>query len=168
MSGYCISCPFLTTYWLDAVKILYVALWFRTIAFIRNRAGTAIHAKGGERLPAACTFRLNSKPISVLHCEGVGDFAAFSGNDGWTKNNPATVAIPKVGPLPQGRYYIVDRGSGGFFTYIKDSIMDFWSDTERGKWFALYRDDGEVDDWTLVDGVRRIVLYTISSVTAGT
>ncbi|CAG9214701.1 conserved hypothetical protein [Paraburkholderia sabiae] len=106
-------------------------------------------------MPVACTFLLNRKTMSILHCENIGDFAAFSGNDGWAKNNPDAAAVPKVGPLPPGRYYIVDRGSGGIFTHIKDSIMDFWSDTERGKWFALYRDDDEIDDWTFVDGVRR-------------
>ncbi|WP_157686603.1 DUF2778 domain-containing protein [Paraburkholderia phymatum] len=106
-------------------------------------------------MPVACTFPLNRKTMSTLHCEGIGDFAAFSGNDGWTKNNPAAAAIPKAGPLPPGRYYIVDRGSGGFFTHIKDFILDLWSNTERGTWFALYRDDGEIDDWTFVEGVRR-------------
>ncbi|WP_323045898.1 tlde1 domain-containing protein, partial [Paraburkholderia sp.] len=49
--------------------------------------------------------------MSTLRCDGVGDFAAFSGNSSG-KNNPAAVAVPDVGPLPPGRYYIVDRGSG--------------------------------------------------------
>jgi len=37
--------------------------------------------------------------MSVLHCDDVGDFAAFSGSDSG-KNNPAAVAIPNFGPLP--------------------------------------------------------------------
>lgn len=105
-------------------------------------------------MPIQCTFRLNNQSMSVLHCDGVGDFAAFSGNDGM-KNNPAAVAVPNVGPLPPGRYYIVDRGSGGPFTHMLDFVVDVWNRTDRGKWFALYRDDGDVDDWTFVNGVSR-------------
>ena len=105
-------------------------------------------------MPIQCTFSLNKKPMSVLQCEGVGDFAAFSGTDE-VKNDPAAVAIPKVGPLPLGRYYIVDRGSGGLFTHILDRFADIMNKTERQKWFALYRDDGSVDDWTFINGVTR-------------
>jgi hypothetical protein len=92
--------------------------------------------------------------MSLLHCAGVGDFAAFSGNDKG-KNNPAAVAIPQTGPLPPGRYYIVDRGSGGLFTYIIDFFADVINRTERQKWFALYREDGNADDWTFINGVKR-------------
>jgi hypothetical protein len=105
-------------------------------------------------MPVQCTFRLNNKPMSVLHCDGVGDFAAFSGHD-TVKNNPSAVAIPDVGPLPPGRYYIVNRGSGGLFTHMRDVFMDLVNDTDRGKWFALYRDDGQLDDWTFINGVGR-------------
>nr|WP_152985973.1 DUF2778 domain-containing protein [Burkholderia sp. lig30] len=92
--------------------------------------------------------------MSVLHCDGVGDFDAFSGKDG-VKNDPAAVAMPGDGPLPPGRYYIVDRGSGGLFTHIRDFFMDFINHTDRGKWFALYRDDGNIDDWTFINGIGR-------------
>jgi hypothetical protein len=105
-------------------------------------------------MPIECTFSLNNKPMSVLHCDGVGDFDAFSGNDAG-KNNPDAVAIPDVGPLPPGRYYIVDRGSGGLFTHTIDFFADFINKTDRRKWFALYRDDGNVDDWTFIDDVAR-------------
>jgi hypothetical protein len=33
--------------------------------------------------------------------------------------------------------------------------MDFVNQTDRGKWFALYRDEGSVDDWTFINGVGR-------------
>ncbi|WP_199272289.1 DUF2778 domain-containing protein [Paraburkholderia acidisoli] len=105
-------------------------------------------------MPVQCTFRLNHRPMSVLYCEGVGDFAAFSGRDR-LRNDPAAVAIPNAGPLPPGRYFIVDRGSGGLFTHIRDRLMDLVNDTDREQWFALYRDDGEIDDWTFVNGVGR-------------
>ena len=92
--------------------------------------------------------------MSVLHCDGVGDFAAFSGRDS-VKNDPAAVAFPNVGPLPPGRYYIVDRGSGGLFSHIRGFFMDHANHTDRKKWFALYRDDGNVDDWTFINGATR-------------
>lgn len=105
-------------------------------------------------MPIPCTFRLNNRAMSVLRCDGVGEFAAFSGENG-ARNNPASAAIPNAGPLPPGRYYIVDRGSGGPFSHIRDLFMDLINDTDRGKWFALYRDDGQIDDWTFVNGVGR-------------
>jgi Protein of unknown function (DUF2778) len=101
-----------------------------------------------------CTFMLNNKPMSVMHCDDIGDFPAFSGKDK-VKNDPAAVAIPNVGQLPRGRYYIVDRGSGGLFTYFFDFFADITNRTDRRKWFALYRDDDNVDDWTFIDGVAR-------------
>ena len=105
-------------------------------------------------MPIQCTFRPNSKPMSVLRCDGVGEFAAFSGNEG-VRNNPSAVALINVGPLPPGRYYIVDRGSGGVFSHMVDWLMDLTNHTERSTWFALFREDAEIDDWTFIDGVRR-------------
>jgi len=92
--------------------------------------------------------------MSILHCDGVGDFEAFSGL-GISKNNPDHVGLKDVGPLPPGRYYIVDRESGGMFSRIKDIFYDVYNNTERHKWYALYRDDDELDDWAVVNGVRR-------------
>jgi hypothetical protein len=109
-----------------------------------------------DALPIERTFRLNDKPLSVLHCDGIGDFSAFSG-DGTGKNNAAAIAIRDVGPLPPGRYYIVDRGSGGVFSHMRDFLYDVYNQTDRHKWFALYRDDGRIDDWTFVNGAGRAI-----------
>lgn len=49
----------------------------------------------------------------------------------------------------------MDRGSGGLFSHIRDFLADLANRTERRKWFALYRDDGNVDDWTFIDDVAR-------------
>ena len=57
--------------------------------------------------------------------------------------------MPNNGAIPVGRYYIVDRQSGGTLGPLKDFF------TGRDEWFALYRDDGSVDDETFVNGVRR-------------
>ena len=91
--------------------------------------------------------------MSVLHCPGVGDFDAFSG-DGAGKDNPNDAGIVDVGPLPPGRYYVVDRGSGGLFTHIRDFFLDHAYGTDRSKWFALYNSTTK-DDWVFVNGVKR-------------
>ncbi|EPN08942.1 hypothetical protein A259_20225, partial [Pseudomonas syringae pv. actinidiae ICMP 19070] len=36
-----------------------------------------------------------------------------------------------------------------------EPIQDFLAGTDRGEWFGLYRDDGEVDDQTTIDNIRR-------------
>lgn len=104
-------------------------------------------------MPIQCTFNLNNKNMSILHCIGVGDFDAFSG-DGPGKDNPADIAVPNVGPLPPGRYYIVDRGSGGVFTHVLDFFRSEFYGTDRSKWFALYNSTTQ-DDWVFVHGVKR-------------
>jgi hypothetical protein len=106
-------------------------------------------------MPIHCTFTLNKKSVSTLSCSGVGEFAAFSGNDGAAKNNAEYASMKDVGPLPPGRYYIVDRGSGGLYTHLRDAVLDTINRTDKITWFALYRDDGSVDDETFINGVRR-------------
>ncbi len=97
---------------------------------------------------------LNSKVFTVLECKGVGNFPVFSGT-GAGRDNPADVAMADIGPLPPGRYYIVDRQSGGHLGYLKDFFLEHIYGTDRGKWFALYRDDGVIDDFTFIQGVKR-------------
>jgi len=105
-------------------------------------------------MPINCTFTLNKKSVSTLVCAGVGEFAAFSGNGKGT-NNSAYVAVEDIGPLPLGRYYIVDRGSGGIYTHLRDAARDALNNTDHSTWFALYRDDGVIDDETFINGVMR-------------
>lgn len=96
---------------------------------------------------AACLFALNNDLFSPLDCDGTR-YAAFSGN-GQHRNNPDSEAVPSNGPIPLGTHFIVDRGSGGTLGHL-------WSwATNRDRWFALYKDDGSVDDETFVNGVRR-------------
>ncbi|MBN3804682.1 DUF2778 domain-containing protein [Paraburkholderia sp. Ac-20336] len=92
--------------------------------------------------------------MSTLSCAGVGNFSVFSG-DKAGKDNPAYIAVPNVGLLPPGRYYIVDRGSGGIFTHLRDFFLQHLYGTDRSKWFGLYKDDGEIDDRTFVNGIAR-------------
>lgn len=102
----------------------------------------------------ACTFYLNGGALSNLSCPGVGFFPAYSGS-GRSRNNPDAVAVPSIGPLPPGLYYIVTRGSGGLVTGISDSIASFISGSDRAIWFALYRHDAQIDDLTFIENVER-------------
>ncbi|EAY67435.1 MULTISPECIES: DUF2778 domain-containing protein [Burkholderia] len=94
-----------------------------------------------------CTFELNDKPISRFEIAG-RVFPAFSGA-GPHANKRTFMCVPDLGPLPVGTYYIVDRKSGGWLGALRDSIAG------NSEWFALYADDGRVDDETFCDGVKR-------------
>lgn len=102
-----------------------------------------------------CTFKLNGNGLSNLSCPGIGFFPAYSGNLGPPRNNPDSVGIQGTGPLPPGRYYIVDRPRGGIGTFIKDAFASKVSGSDRDVWFALYRDDGSIDDITFIENVSR-------------
>jgi hypothetical protein len=64
------------------------------------------------------------------------------------------VAIVNEGPLPFGKYYIVDRPRGGIRTRVEASVNSLMSGSDRSLWFRLYREDGNVDDITFIDQVR--------------
>lgn len=98
-------------------------------------------------------FRLNNQKMSFI--EGAGlRFDAFSGN-GEHANSPYSVAKPGAGPLPPGRYYIVDRESGGRLSRLRDAVTARYSGVDHNEWFALYCQDGAVDDFTFIHGVQR-------------
>jgi hypothetical protein len=90
-----------------------------------------------------------------LSVPGVGFFPAYSGYAGVHRNNPDSVAIVNEGPLPFGKYYIVDRPRGGIRTRVEASVNSLMSGSDRSLWFRLYREDGNVDDITFIDQVRR-------------
>ena len=94
-----------------------------------------------------CTLVLNRLTMTSL-ITPIGWLAAFSG-DGAQRNNPEGKSIANGGPIPPGADYIVDRESGGLLGPARDWVLG------RDEWFALYRDDGEIDDATFVGGVRR-------------
>lgn len=102
-----------------------------------------------------CLFRLNGEGMSTLVCPGVGFFPAYSGQEGSTRNNPDDMAIQEIGPLPTGRYYIVNRPKGGTLGWFWDYHDSIWSGSDRDLWFGLFKDDSQLDDQTFVDSVRR-------------
>lgn len=95
----------------------------------------------------SCSLILNRCRFTKL-IVGTVQVDAFSGN-GPHRNNPDSVGVLNSGPLPLGVYYIVDRESGGMFGAVKDWFRG------KDKWFALYRDDGTIDDQTFVHSVSR-------------
>lgn len=107
-------------------------------------------------MPATFSMTLNSEQISQLkftYADSAGKeqtktYSVFSGA-GDDRNNPNSTDKADAGPLPTGKYYVVDRESGGRLGRLRD----WWSDKDI--WFALYRDDGNVNDSTIVNGVVR-------------
>jgi len=102
-----------------------------------------------------CTFHLNGGQLSTLSCPGIGFFPAYSGYEGLNGNNPSSVSIAELGPLPPGRYFIVSRPTGGIRTMIQDWATSKYSGSDRSIWFALYKDDNNIDDWTFIGNVER-------------
>lgn len=94
-----------------------------------------------------CTFELNDEPLSAFKVASLA-FPAFSGQ-GEHANKRSKACIRSFGPIPTGSYYILDRESGGRL----GALRDFFSG--RSDWFALYASDGQIDDETLCDEVKR-------------
>jgi hypothetical protein len=105
-------------------------------------------------------FIINDAYYSPLSFPGVGTFLAFSG-DGAYRNRGACGMKPMVGPVPAGRYWIVDRPEGGIKSQVIAGIKDTINHYKNGatfthnEWFALWRDDGSIDDYTWIEGVKR-------------
>lgn len=87
-----------------------------------------------------CQFHLNSQPLSQFVAGG-SCYSAFSGIGEYV-NQPASACLVDQGPIPTGRYYILNRESGGRLGWLYDRFGG------RSEWFALYADDGEINDFT--------------------
>jgi len=105
-------------------------------------------------------FIINDAYYSPLFFPGIGTFLAFSGN-GVYRNRGACGKIPNKGPVPAGKYWIVDRPQGGLKSRFNAGMRDIYNHFANGatfkhsEWFALWRDDGNIDDITWVEGIRR-------------
>ena len=64
-------------------------------------------------------------------------------------------------PVPAGKYWIVDRPEGGLRSQVNAGIRDLYNHVVNGatfrhnEWFALWRDDWGIDDYTWIEGVKR-------------
>jgi hypothetical protein len=105
-------------------------------------------------------FVINDADYSPLSFPGVGTFLAFSGNGAY-RNRGACGMIPRQGPVPAGKYWIVDRPEGGLRSQLKAGISDIYNHYSSGatfrhsEWFAIWRDDGSIDDYTWIENVKR-------------
>ncbi|WP_250442177.1 DUF2778 domain-containing protein [Caballeronia sp. AZ1_KS37] len=104
-------------------------------------------------------FVVDNAPMLTLVMAGVGAFPAFSGNDNY-RNRGGCTAMRGAGPIPAGKYWIVERPAGGIKSQAQAWAKDAWNTvtgnpSSHGDWFALYRDDGLIDDWTWVNGIKR-------------
>lgn len=102
-----------------------------------------------------CTFHLNNSQLSTFSCPGVGFFPAYSGNAGVNRNNPDKTAVSGKGPLPPGKYYIVLRPGSGAAHFVKSLTYSVLSGSNHFHWFALYREDSDIDDYTFISEVER-------------
>lgn len=123
------------------------------------------HSEGPHHLdprtpmPLQGKFVVSGQDLSPLVVPGVGKFPAFSG-DGNYRNQGGCTARPNQGPIPAGRYWIVDRPQGGIKTRLINTAIEARFSLTRSPvnysdWFALYRDDGMIDDYTWAEGVKR-------------
>jgi hypothetical protein len=97
---------------------------------------------------------LNRREFSSLNCPGMGNFPAFSGQKEG-RNNPDKTNVPDTGPIVRGRYFIVERQSGGTLGALRERFLKEVYGTDRSTWFGLYRDDGKIDDYTFIQCVKR-------------
>ncbi|USL56775.1 DUF2778 domain-containing protein [Pantoea ananatis] len=106
------------------------------------------------------TFDLNGAEYAPLTFPGIGTFMAFSGN-GKNRNHAACTHIPTNGPIPVGKYWIVDRPEGGLISQSISTSKDLFNKMFRhaefghSDWFALWRDDMSIDDYTWINSVKR-------------
>ncbi|MDR5838050.1 DUF2778 domain-containing protein [Caballeronia sp. LZ034LL] len=103
-------------------------------------------------MPVWCTFTLNGKETSTLVCDGYGTVEAFSGRlEG--RDNPQLSDRPRIGPIPPGVYYLIDRQSGGTLGFARDWIAEAMGSTDHSKWFALW--NPRTGDTTMINGIKR-------------
>jgi hypothetical protein len=104
-------------------------------------------------MPVQCTFRLNKQQTSTLSCSGFGEVTAYSGQEDG-RDNPTATSIIDVGPIPPGKYYLLDRQSGGRLGWFHDIVSQYnVFTTDRSKWFMLWNE--RTGDTTFINGVRR-------------
>ena len=106
------------------------------------------------------TFTISGADYSPLSIYGVGTFMAFSGN-GIYRNKGACTTISGNGPIPAGKYWIVDRPEGGVKSRVNAGARDMYNHFVSGatfkhsEWFALWRDDWNIDDYMWIESVKR-------------
>ncbi|MFN4327375.1 MAG: DUF2778 domain-containing protein [Limnobacter sp.] len=98
-----------------------------------------------------CEFKLNGQRLSTLIVrwgEQVLSVPAFSGTGGHL-NKRESMCSTGAGPIPIGRYLIVDRQAGGKLGWLYDYLGD------KSDWFSLFALDDQIDDSMICAGLQR-------------
>lgn len=88
-----------------------------------------------------------------LFCEGVGYFPVFTGLG--SLKDTLQFSRRKNGPIPLGKYWIIEKPTGGLKSQLKSFGNAIRTGNNYSEWFALYRQDLNVDDYTFVDAFER-------------
>ncbi|WP_244212396.1 DUF2778 domain-containing protein [Buttiauxella izardii] len=80
-------------------------------------------------------------------------FYVFSGLDAF--KDVLEFSDRKNGPIPLGKYWIVDRPKGGLYSRFKQFGKEIRTGNDYDKWFALFKQDSVMDDYTFVDLFQR-------------
>ena len=99
-------------------------------------------------------FVINDAHDSPLSFAGAGTFLAFSG-DGIYRNRGACDMKPTAGPVPAGKYWIVNRPEGGLRSHVNAGVRDRYNQVMNSATFRHRRDDWGIDDDTWNEGVKR-------------
>lgn len=62
---------------------------------------------------------------------------------------------PTAGPVPAGKYWIVNRPEGGLRSHVNAGVRDRYNQVMNGATFRHRRDDWGIDDDTWNEGVKR-------------
>lgn len=103
-----------------------------------------------------CELNYNEKTADgklLLRCAGVGVFPVFSGLGSY--KNVLEFSGRRNGPIPLGKYLIVQRSWGGLYSSAK--TIEKWVRTgnKYWEWFALYPQDATLDDSLFINGITR-------------
>ena len=83
-------------------------------------------------------FVINDAHDSPLSFAGAGTFLAFSG-DGIYRNRGACDMKPTAGPVPAGKYWIVNRPEGGLRSHVNAGVRDRYNQVMNGATFRHRR-----------------------------
>ncbi len=100
-----------------------------------------------------CFFHLNGGTYATLSVPGVGFFLHFQGMV--TRRTVQKAQIYLISAHSHRSLLHTFTWIRGWYTQTKDSVNAFFTGSNRNEWFALYRDDGLINDETFVKGVRR-------------
>jgi len=103
-----------------------------------------------------CQLNYNDKAYDGslnFRCAGVSVYPVFSGLGAF--KNMLEFSGRQNGPIPLGRYWIVDRPEGGIYSRFRTWQKQQKTGNHYQELFALYRQDGFIDDVTFINGHRR-------------